>query len=244
VDESLLISDLHLSPRRPGATRLFLDFLEHRAAGAERLFVLGDLFDAWIGDDACVPPGPEVIRGLRQLADSGTGVLVMHGNRDFLLGERFAAEAGCTLIPDPYLVDLYGTPTLLAHGDALCADDAAYQAFRRQIRAPAFVAGFLAKPIEERVTIAAEYRRRSGEANSLKPADIMDVNQESVASLLNRHGVRRLVHGHTHRPADHHFDIGGEAALRVVLSEWHEDRGEVLCATPDGLKREPINAGR
>jgi len=240
MSETLLISDLHLCAARPGCTELLLGFLASRARQAQALYILGDLFDAWIGDDDPSPPNPQVIRALRGLADAGTRLFLMHGNRDFLLGSGFAAASGAQLLSDPTVVDLYGTPTLLMHGDLLCTDDLAYQAMREQIRAPEFVAQFLARPIPERIAIANEYRRRSGEATSLKPDDIMDVNQDTVARVMSEHRVRRLIHGHTHRPGDHRFELDGRAAQRLVLAEWHEHAGQVLCVSAAGLRRETI----
>ena len=244
MSETLFISDLHLSPARPGCTELLLELLASRAREADALYILGDLFDAWIGDDDHSPPNPAVIRGLRGLADSGTRVFLMHGNRDFLLGSGFAASSGARLLPDPKVVDLYGTPTLLMHGDLLCTGDLAYQAMRGQIRAPEFVAQFLAKPMRERTVIAAEYRRHSGEATSLKPQDIMDVSRDAVARVMVEYGVDRLIHGHTHRPADHSFELNGRQAQRLVLAEWHEGDGQVLCVSPEGLRRERIGGAR
>lgn len=240
MSETLFISDLHLSPARPGCTGLLLGFLASRARQADALYILGDLFDAWIGDDDPSPPSPAVVRGLRTLVDSGTPVFLMHGNRDFLLGSRFAESSGARLIPDPTVVDLYGTPTLLMHGDLLCTADRAYQAMRQQIRAPEFVDQVLARPIPERKAMAAEYRRRSGEANSLKPDDIMDVSLDAVAKVMLEHGVERLIHGHTHRPANHRFHLDGKPAERLVLAEWHEDEGQAICVSPQGVHREPI----
>jgi UDP-2,3-diacylglucosamine hydrolase len=242
MSETLFISDLHLSPARPGSKELLLGFLASRARRADALYILGDLFDAWIGDDDPSPPNPEVIRGLRALADSGTRLFLMHGNRDFLLGSRFAEASGARLLSDPTVVDLYGTPTLLMHGDLLCTGDLAYQAMRAQIRAPEFVSQFLARPIPERRVIAAEYRRRSGEATSLKSDGIMDVSQDTVAQAMSEHAVERLIHGHTHRPGDHRFQLDGRPAERLVLAEWHEHEGQALRASPQGLRRERIRA--
>lgn len=242
MSETLFISDLHLSPARPGCTELLLGFLASRAPQADALYILGDLFDAWVGDDDPSPPNPDVIRGLRALADSGPQVFLMHGNRDFLLGSRFADASGARLIADPTVVELYGTATLLMHGDLLCTGDSAYQAMREQIRAPELMAQFLARPLPERKVIAAEYRRRSGEATSLKADDIMDVSQDAVARVMSEHGVERLIHGHTHRPANHSFRLDGRLAERLVLAEWHQHEGQALCVSPQGLHREPVRA--
>jgi len=242
MSETLFISDLHLSRARPACTALLLGFLGSRARRAEALYILGDLFDAWIGDDDPSPPNQEVISGLRGLVRSGTQLFLMHGNRDFLLGGDFAEASGARLLRDPHVMNLYGTPTLLMHGDLLCIDDLAYQAMRGQIRAPELIAEFLSKPIPERIAIASEYRRRSGEATSLKPADIMDVSQDAVVQAMSSHGVDRLIHGHTHRPGNHRFELDGRAAERLVLAEWHEHSGQALCASAEGLHRESFTA--
>ena len=240
MSETLFISDLHLSAARPGCTELLLGFLAGRAGDADALYILGDLFDAWIGDDDPAPPNPRVIAGLRALSDNGTSVYLLHGNRDFLLGPAFAEASGCRLLPERTRIDLYATPTLLMHGDLLCTDDTAYQAMRSQIRSPAFTEQFLSRPIPERRAIADDYRRRSGEATSLKADDIMDVNQRAVEQTMRELGVRRLIHGHTHRAGRHEFQFDGEPAERLVLAEWHQDRGQVLCATPQGIRVEAV----
>ena len=234
--ETLIISDLHLSDERSATVRLFVDFCSGRAEQAESLYVLGDLFDAWIGDDNDAPPYPEVRAALKQVSDSGTGVFIQHGNRDFLIGETFCAQTGAVMLPEEAVVDLYGTRTLLMHGDTLCTDDLAYQAARRMLRDPAFISDFLAKPLAQRAAIAAQYRKQSGEATSLLPADIMDVNASAVSAAMDRHGVRRLIHGHTHREAWHEFDSDGRTLERIVLGEWHARRGPYLSVTPAGVQ--------
>lgn len=224
----LFISDLHLSPERPETIDLFLRFLQGPAAQAEVLYILGDLFDAWIGDDYRESPIPQIQSALRTLSSQGTRLCLMHGNRDFLIGERFAAASGCELLDDPTLIRLGREPTLLMHGDLLCTDDQAYQQARRQLRNPAFIRELLARPIPERLALAREYRRRSGEATSLAPAEIMDVNQQALEQALRKRGARRLIHGHTHRPGHHRFQLDGEPADRWVLQEWHRHRGGYL----------------
>lgn len=238
MSEALFISDLHLSGERPDTVRLFLQFLEQRAPRANSLYILGDLFDAWIGDDLDLPPIPQVKSALRALSDSGTKIHLMHGNRDFLLGDRFCAETGSELLVDPSLIDLQRIPTLLMHGDTLCTDDQTYQAFRQQIRDPAFIQRFLTLPIPQRLATAAEYRAKSGEANSLKAAEIMDVNQQAVEDALRQHGALRLIHGHTHRPDLHRFSLDGRPAQRYVLAEWHAHRAGLLSITPAGWQNE------
>ena len=223
--------------------QLFLHFLETRAPQAEYLYILGDLFDAWLGDDDQQDPIPDIKQALRRLSESGVRLKLMHGNRDFLIGQDFCLETGAELLEDPSLIDLFGIPTLLMHGDLLCTDDQAYQQFRREIRAPEFVRQFLSLPMEQRITLAREYRAKSGEANSLKPEAIMDVNQQTVTEYLTRHRAGRIIHGHTHRPADHPFSLDGDPVSRHVLGEWHGEGAEFICATQDGLLRERIDAG-
>lgn len=235
--ETLFVSDLHLSCRQPALTRLFVRLLEQRAPEARQLYILGDLFDAWIGDDD--DPLPEVRAALKRLTDQGTRCSIMHGNRDFLLGRRFARATGCELIPDPYLVQLDGEPVLLMHGDLLCTDDLAYQRFRRRVRNPLVQRLFLWSPLSRRRRIAADYRQRSGEAMATKSSQIMDVNSAAVIRQMRRFKVRRLVHGHTHRPQDHSLSVDGERALRQVLSDWKDDRGELLVHRSGSWRREP-----
>lgn len=243
MGESLFVSDLHLAPERPGTVELFLGFLRGRARAAERLYILGDLFDAWIGDDDNSPPGPAVRGALRDLVAAGVPCLLMHGNRDFLIGRRFARDTGCTLLRDPTRADLGGTATLLMHGDLLCTDDVPYQRFRRRVRNPLVQRLFLWKPLAARRAMAADYRRKSGAATATKPEHIMDVNQQAVERAMRRSRVLRLIHGHTHRPADHVFQLDGREVTRSVLAEWHEARGEVLVVSADGLRREAVRPG-
>jgi UDP-2,3-diacylglucosamine hydrolase len=238
--ETLLISDLHLAAARPQAIELFLRFARERARQAEVLYILGDLFDAWIGDDDGSALAVAVRGALRELNAAGVTLFFQGGNRDFLVGTRFAGETAVRLLPDFAVVDLYGTSTLLTHGDLLCTDDVDYQQARVMLRSPAFVADFLGKPLPARAALAAEYRRRSGEATSLKAEDIMDVNADAVVQAMRAHGVRRLIHGHTHRPAIHSITLDGEAAERVVLAEWHDDAGQCVCVTAAGVKVEAV----
>jgi len=225
---NLFISDLHLSQEQPGTIRLFLRFLQQQAPQADNLYILGDLFDSWIGDDDSTPPIPSILTGLKQLSASGTQIQIQAGNRDFLLGERFAAATGSSLLPETHVIELEGVRTLLMHGDLLCTDDKEYQQARITLRSSAFASDFLARPIEERRTIAADYRKRSGEVTSLKADEIMDVNSEAVAEIMRQNGALQLIHGHTHRPKFHTFELDGRAARRIVLSEWHRDSGSAL----------------
>lgn len=230
-----LISDLHLHPGAPEITEGFLHWLETRACGCDALYLLGDIFEAWIGDDlldlAGVDPSGNadlalrVARALRRLADDGTELYLMHGNRDFLLGERFAEEAGVTLLPDPSVVAPGGKRILLMHGDSLCTLDTAYQAFRAQARDPLWQAQVLSMPLPERIALAKQLREQSGEANSNKAEAIMDVTPEEVVRVMDAQGVTTLIHGHTHRPAVHDLSVAGKAATRFVLGDWQPDQG-------------------
>ncbi|TDB05412.1 UDP-2,3-diacylglucosamine diphosphatase [Halomonas marinisediminis] len=232
---TLLISDLHLHPGAPEITEGFLRWLEQRAHGSHALYILGDFFEAWIGDDLLDlvdidPSGnadlaARIARALRRLADDGTEVYLMHGNRDFLLGERFASEAGATLLADPSVVTLGGSPVLLMHGDSLCTRDEAYQAFRAQARDPLWQEQVLSMPIQERIALARQLRDQSGEANSNKAEDIMDVTQDEVTRVMAEHGVTTLIHGHTHRPAVHELEVDGRPARRIVLGDWQPTLG-------------------
>lgn len=238
-DHTLFISDLHLEAGHPAMVRLFLDFLDNRATQAEALYILGDLFEVWVGDD---DPSPHVIKvtaGLRQLSESGVPIYLMHGNRDFLLGEDFARASGCTLLPDPTSVDLYGTPTLLMHGDLLCTDDHTYMEFRATVRNPAVQQDFLAKSLAERTRIARAMREQSEATRSNRPEQITDVNQQAVAATLREHGVYQLIHGHTHRPAVHEFSLDGHPARRIVLGDWYQ-QGSVLCCSRSGCSLQEL----
>ena len=232
---TLFISDLHLHESRPAATNAFYQFLAERAQGTEALYILGDFFDAWIGDDDDAPLNAEVAQHLRALSDQGTAVYLMHGNRDFLLGDDFAKAAGASLIVDPTLIDLYGQPTLLMHGDTLCTRDIEYQVFRQQVRSPAWQQQILSQPLVARRALAAQIRAQSKSMNSIKAEDIMDVTPEEVVRVMQAHGVRQLIHGHTHRPARHPLTIDGMAAERIVLGDWH-DSAWCIYADASGLE--------
>lgn len=228
MSHTLIVSDLHLSARRHSTTRLFLRFLRDTASRADALYILGDLFDYWAGDDDLGDPlHREVTGALHALTGGGTKLYVMHGNRDFLLAEKFAAACGATLLRDPVLVDLYGTPTLLTHGDALCTDDFAYQAFRTEVRNPGWQRQFLAQPLAQRKTQIEALRAQSETEKQHKAASIMDVNEEAVASLLREHGYPRLVHGHTHRPGRALYHLDGHTCERWVMGDW-DKRGNAL----------------
>ena len=236
---TLFVSDLHLDPARPAITALFLDFLARQAGRADACYILGDLFEAWIGDDDDAELGRTVAGALRALADSGVPVHFLHGNRDFLIGERFAAAAGVRLLPESEAIDLYGEPVLLLHGDTLCTDDTAYQAFRAQVRDPAWQARLLELPLAQRRALAGQLRETSQQATQLKETAITDVNLEAVDGALRARGIRRMIHGHTHRPAIHEWMLDGQPARRAVLGDWY-DRGSVLRCDVTGWRLEPL----
>jgi UDP-2,3-diacylglucosamine hydrolase len=219
---ALLISDLHLSEERPAANERFFSFLEKEARGAGALYILGDFFEYWIGDDDLAHPFNAVIAGaLREVTRNGVALYFMHGNRDFLAARGFCAATGARLLEDPTVVDLEGEKTLLMHGDTLCTDDHDYQAWRRTARSAEFQRGFLAKSIAERRDAVLGMREKSRQVVEAKPAEIMDVNQDAVREAMQRHGVRRLIHGHTHRPGRHRVELDGEAGERWVLPDWY-----------------------
>ncbi len=236
---TLFVSDLHLDPARPAITALFLDFLARQAGRADACYILGDLFEAWVGDDDDAELGRAVAGALRALADSGVPVHFLHGNRDFLIGERFAAAAGVRLLPESEAIDLYGEPVLLLHGDTLCTDDADYQAFRAQVRDPAWQARLLELPLAQRRALAGQLRETSQQATQLKETAITDVNLEAVDGALRARGIRRMIHGHTHRPAIHEWMLDGQPARRAVLGDWY-DRGSVLRCDVTGWRLEPL----
>ncbi len=229
----LFVSDLHLDASRPAATSCFLRFLAGPARDAGNLYILGDLFEAWTGDDAAGPHEQEILAALRRYAGTGRQCHFLRGNRDFLVGSRFTEETGTSLLPDEALVDVEGTRALLMHGDTLCTDDHAYQRYRQLVHRPAVQAAYLRLPVRIRSGIAAWARRRSVAANAGKPPAIMDVNPLAVADALRRNHVQLLIHGHTHRPAVHALQIDGQLARRIVLGDWYY-QGSVLQWTAAG----------
>lgn len=224
---TLFISDLHLHPSRPHIIDSFLSFLHSVQGEYEALYILGDLFEAWIGDDHPETAYLPVKAALARCNTSGTSVFLMHGNRDFLIGETFARETGCKLLEDPVLKDLYGIRTLLMHGDSLCTDDREYQQLRRRLRDPEWQSQALALPVEERLQLAREARELSELSSRDKDEYIMDVNQDEVLRTLTASGAARLIHGHTHRPGEHEFEHDGRILQRIVLGDWYE-QGSVL----------------
>jgi UDP-2,3-diacylglucosamine hydrolase len=226
---TFFIADLHLTDERPAAAGRFFRFLQDEVAGADALYILGDLFEAWIGDDHDEQIAGDAALRLAALVSSGTRVYFMHGNRDFMLAERYAARSGMTLLADPARIDLYGVPTLLMHGDTLCTDDTAYQHFRRRVRHPLTRALLRHLPRAMRQRLARQARAGSEAAKARKVAGIMDVNADEVLRVLREQQVRRLIHGHTHRPAQHVHQVDGHACERWVMPDWYTRWGYVVC---------------
>jgi UDP-2,3-diacylglucosamine hydrolase len=231
----IFVSDLHLCPSRPAINQVFFDFLRVSAAGAEALYILGDLFEYWAGDDDDDPFNASVVAALRSLASGGVKLYLMHGNRDFLIGERFSHACHATLLPDPTLLGLYGTPTLLMHGDTLCSDDRGYQEFRSKVRDTRYQQQFLAQPLVERKRIIAGLRTENIEKKQVKSESIMDVAPATVESVLREYRYPRLIHGHTHRPALHRHVVDGHICERWVLADWYT-RGSYLQCDDAGCK--------
>jgi len=227
---TLFIADLHLAPERPRVNEQFLQFASSIAAGAQALYILGDLFEYWIGDDDLSDSlHGEIADALAALSSAGTALYFMHGNRDVLVGNLFAERCGAQLLSDPTLVDLYGTRTLLLHGDALCTDDLAYQDFRAYARNPENQAKFLAQPAAARRLQMLGLRQDSENSKQGKSADIMDVASSAVESVLREYGYPRMIHGHTHRPARHVHVVDGHECERWVLNDWYERGGYLRC---------------
>ncbi len=233
----LVIADLHLDPSRPAATRTFLRFLQEEAPQGEALYILGDLFEAWLGDDAVAADEP-ALQALRTAAEA-TELYIMRGNRDFLLGDGFAEATGATLLPDPSVATIHGERVLMMHGDSLCTDDPEYMAFRAQVRDPAWQAHFLALPLEERLEQARQARRASTERNQQLDDATMDVAADAVAGAVHEHDVRWLIHGHTHRPAVHELATPHGPGKRFVLGDWFE-HGSVLRCRPEAWTLETL----
>lgn len=227
---SIFVSDLHLTPDRPQASRIFFEFVRGTAAQAAALYLLGDLFEYWVGDDDLAEPfNASVADALRRLSDKGVALSFMHGNRDVLVGNAFAARCGARLIADPLLLDLHGTRTLLMHGDTLCTDDIDYQKFRAYAHDQENQRRFLAQPLAERRKQIVGFRAESEKHKAGMTADIMDVAPAAVESTLRAFGYPRLIHGHTHRPARHVHVIDGHACERWVLTDWYGRAGYLRC---------------
>jgi UDP-2,3-diacylglucosamine hydrolase len=217
------ISDLHLTKDRPDITQRFLAYLESLDQNVSHLYILGDLFDVWVGDDDSTEPNNEVKSALSSVVENGIPISFIAGNRDFLMGQQFFSDTGITCLDDAHVIDLYGTPTLLLHGDLLCTDDIEYQKFRQLTHTTAWQDDMLSKPLAERLAIAQHYRNESAKNKAEKSMDIMDVCHKTVIETMQHHQVQRLIHGHTHRPNVHTFDINGHKATRIVLAEWDTD---------------------
>lgn len=228
---TLLVADMHLSHDTPELNQGFYDYLEQTANGADALYILGDLFDAWIGDDLLDTPHPlgavarEVIARLHKLSSDGTRVYLLHGNRDFLIGQRFIEACQATLLSDIEEVELQGMPAVILHGDSLCTQDDAYMAFRQQSRDPEWQAQILALPLDQRLELASSLRMQSGDANATKADAIMDVTHDEVVSLMESCGVTTMIHGHTHRPKVHDLTVEDVPAKRYVLGDWDTQHG-------------------
>lgn len=229
---TLFVSDLHLDTSRPAAIDAFVDLLRGAARATDGLYLLGDVFEAWLGDDDDSVLAEQVAAELRGLTDSGVAVAFMRGNRDFLLGHAYAKRCGMRLLPDPCMVDLYGEPTLLLHGDLLCTDDVGYQTFRRQVRDPLWQRDFLSQPLAARRAFAAAARAASAKHQADIGETISDVSPAAVEATFRLYGVRQMIHGHTHRPAAHALRVESRDCQRIVLTDWY-DRGEALEAGPD-----------
>jgi UDP-2,3-diacylglucosamine hydrolase len=245
---TLFISDLHLDASRPQINEQFLQFLREKSGRADALYILGDLFEYWIGDDDPQPLAEQIANALHSLAGLGVPVYFIRGNRDFLLGDAYAARAGFRILPDPCVISLYGHPALLMHGDLLCTGDTEYQAFRRQSRDPDWQRDMLAQPLATRMALALRARAASethqqrlreerglaADAGETTREDITDVSADAVEATFARYGVDRLIHGHTHRPAIHWSAVAGKRSARIVLGDWYE-QGSVLRVDPDGI---------
>ncbi|MDR1349820.1 MAG: UDP-2,3-diacylglucosamine diphosphatase [Zoogloeaceae bacterium] len=235
------VSDLHLSSRTPGAAGMFKTLLAKCARAGNRLYTLGDLFEIWVGDDDDDPFNLSIVAALDQARQRGLAVFLLHGNRDFLIGAQFAARTGVTLLPDPYVLSLPEQRFVLSHGDSLCADDAEYQAFRAQTRAPDWQAAFLRKPLPERRAFAEQLRAQSEVAKNGKSACLMDLNPIATDDFLRQHGYATFIHGHTHKPACHDHLVDGVHVERRVLADWSETHGETLVWDGQTLRREPLS---
>lgn len=241
MSEKLFISDLHLSEQRPDTLAMFLKFLRERPQPGDQLYILGDLFDVWIGDDDDAPLASQVRAAFRTLTERGVALYLQRGNRDFLIGKRLLRETGAVLLDDPHKMTIAGQPTLLMHGDLLCTDDIAYQKARRTLRNPLVQWLALRRSLNSRRKLAADYRRRSSEKTAITAADIMDANRDTVLEYLQRHQASQMIHGHTHRPAVHQHTLAdGTQATRYVLDEWHPDHAAAWVDDGHTLRREEI----
>lgn len=237
---SLFISDLHLCASRPAITEAFLNFLKTEAKQAEKLFILGDLFEYWAGDDDLNHPDHQNIIQALKAVSQNTAIYFIHGNRDFLIGHAFAEASGATILADPSALNLYGHSVLLSHGDALCTDDVEYQAFKKLVRSQDWQTKFLGQPLSQRKAQIEELRKKSEEEKSGKPYTIMDINAEALSKLLKAFNYPAIfIHGHTHRPNVHKIDLDGKHCTRIVLGDWYE-QGSCLRLDDSGFRNIPI----
>ncbi|WP_318514663.1 UDP-2,3-diacylglucosamine diphosphatase [Photobacterium leiognathi] len=234
---TLFISDLHLSASRPDMTACFLRFMAEDTANIDALYVLGDLFEMWIGDDEESPFLQQIKQAFKTLTDSGIPCYFVHGNRDFLIGKRFSQQTGVQLLPEHSVVDLYGKPTLLLHGDTLCIEDEAYQRYRKKVHNKFIQWLFFRIPLSKRIQIGEKFRNNSSKNNQMKSQSIMDVTASEVVRVMKEFHVDQMIHGHTHRPDIHSLTVDDKPATRIVLGDWYE-HGSVLVVTPDGYQLE------
>ncbi len=234
MKKTYFISDLHLTESRPDISRAFFDFIAG-LHNADALYILGDFFEVWVGDDYVTELSEQVARGLKGLSEAGIPVYFIHGNRDFLLGKRYAEHAGMTLLPEQTVIDLYGTPTLLLHGDEMCTQDIEYQKFRKKSRGWWWPRLMLTMPLWYRRNVARKAREKSKLSQAGKPLEILDVTEEAVLETFARHGVGHMIHGHTHRPGTHTYQVDDKQLKRTVLGDWYT-QGSMLEVTPDGQR--------
>ncbi|KJG03603.1 UDP-2,3-diacylglucosamine diphosphatase [Photobacterium angustum] len=237
---TLFISDLHLSAERPDMTACFLRFMAEDTKNIDALYVLGDLFEMWIGDDEDSPFLQQIKQAFKTLTDSGVPCYFIHGNRDFLIGKRFSQQTGVQLLPEHCIVELYGKPTLILHGDTLCIEDEAYQRYRKKVHNKFIQWLFFRIPLSRRIKIGEKFRSKSSKNNQMKSQSIMDVTQSEVVRLMQAFHVHQMIHGHTHRPDIHSLIVDNKPASRIVLGDWYE-HGSILVVTPDGYQLETRN---
>nr|VFK55492.1 MAG: UDP-2,3-diacylglucosamine hydrolase [Candidatus Kentron sp. TUN]VFK61621.1 MAG: UDP-2,3-diacylglucosamine hydrolase [Candidatus Kentron sp. TUN] len=234
---TFLLSDVHLSESRQKIVDTFLSFLNHGLCNTDTLYILGDLFDLWLGDNDTRPPHVSIVDALRRATESGVSINILHGNHDFLLGKTFQKRTGCRLLPDPSVIDLHGKQVLITHGDILCTDDIAYQKYRNRVHNPLYQRTFLTLPMKQRIMCAAFIQNKSKKAVQNKSAYIMDVNKNAVERMMLTHDVEYMVHGHIHRPAIHKVSLHNKTSTRIVLGDWYEkDSNTVLVWEKDTFR--------
>lgn len=229
---TFFIADLHLTPNRPDITRCFIDFMHNEAIHADALYVLGDLFEFWIGDDDDSSFANEIKQLFRQLTLQGVACYFVHGNRDFLLGKRFARDTGVVLLDEVHTIDLYGEKAVILHGDTLCTDDVKYLAYREKVHQPWLQWVYNRLPLRLKRRIVSKVQSDIGQDKKEKSLDIMDVTQKEVERVMSEHDCQLMIHGHTHRPGQHTFQSQGHTCRRIVLGDWYE-QGSVLVCRPD-----------